>query len=125
MQTTRTFVILTLASIVFLPLTIKAQDRDTMSKAEIAKMDSVEAATLKADQLQKSNDETRLMEAKLDRKQAKAKSKDAKRVEQDATDAARASKAEVRTEKKAQKSRRLATRQAKRASEARAKSDKN
>lgn len=96
-----------------------------MSRVEIAKMDSVEASTLRADQLEKTNDENRLSEAKLDRKQTRAKSKDAKRVEKEASSAARESRAAVRAEKKAQKSRKDATKQAKRASDARAKSDKN
>lgn len=117
--------ILALTSTVLVSQSTQAQDRDTMSKAEISTMDSVETATIKADQLQKSNDENRLSEAKLDRKQTKAKAKDARRVEQEANNAARESKAAVRTERKAQKSRREATRQAKRASDARAKSDKN
>src|SRR6187399_2596554 len=86
-----------------LPFCIQAQDRDAMSKSEISKMDSVESATLRAEQSQKAADENRMAEAKLDRKQTRAKSKDAKRVEQEASDAARQSKASVRTEKKAQK----------------------
>jgi hypothetical protein len=108
-----------------LPLCVKAQDRDTMSKNEIAKMDSTQSATQRADQLQKTNDDNRMAEAKLDRKQTRAKSKDAQRVEQEASSAARESRAAVRTERRAQKSRREATKQAKRASAARAKSDKN
>jgi hypothetical protein len=113
-------------SILFIsPLSLCAQDRDTMSKTEIAKMDSTESSNLKADQLQKTNDESRMAEAKLDRKQTRAKSKDAQRVEREANSAARESRTAVRTERKAQKSRKEATRQAKRASDARAKSDKN
>jgi hypothetical protein len=113
-------------SILFMtPLSLSAQDRDTMSKKEIAKMDSTESSNQKADQLQKTNDENRMTEAKLDRKQTRAKSKDAQRVEREASSAARESRAAVRTERKAQKSRKEATRQAKRASDARAKSDKN
>jgi hypothetical protein len=107
------------------PLALCAQDRDTMSKNEISKMDSTESSNQKADQLQQTTDENRMAEAKLDRKQTRAKSKDAQRVEREASSAARESRAAVRTERKAQKSRREATRQAKRASDARAKSDKN
>jgi hypothetical protein len=113
-------------SILFIsPLCLCAQDRDTMSKNEIAKMDSTESSNQKADQLQETNDENRMAEAKLDRKQTRAKSKDAQRVEREASSAARESRAAVRTERKAQKSRKEATKQAKRASDARAKSDKN
>jgi hypothetical protein len=108
-----------------LPLCVKAQDRDNMSKNEIAKMDSTQSANQRADQLQKTNDDNRMAEAKLDRKQTRAKSKDAQRVEREASSAARESRAAVRTERRAQKSRKEATRQAKRASDARAKSDRN
>ena len=107
------------------PFCLSAQDRDTMSKSEITKMDSTESSNQKADQLQTTNDENRMADAKLDRKQTRAKSKDAQRVEREASSAARESRAAVRTERKAQKSRKEATRQAKRASDARAKSDKN
>src|SRR5690349_25016023 len=97
-------------SILFIsPLSVCAQDRDTMNKSEIAKMDSTESANLKADQLQKTNDENRMSEVKLDRKQTRAKSKDAQRVEREASSAARESRAAVRTEKKAQKARKEAT----------------
>jgi hypothetical protein len=116
---------LTLAALLIFPFCMQAQDSDTMSKNEIAKMDSIESSNLKADQLQKTTDENRMTEAKLDRKETRAKSKDAKRVENDATRAARESRAAVRTERKAQKSRKEATNQAKKASDARAKSDKN
>jgi hypothetical protein len=125
MKASNIFPIFILGSIFLLPIYTMAQDRSSMSKIELAKKDSVESATLKADQLQKSNDENRLTEAKLDRKQTRAKAKEAKRVEQDANSAARESRAAVRTERKAQKSRKEATRQAKRASDAREKSDKN
>ena len=108
-----------------LPLCVKAQDRDTLSKNEIANMDSVQGAALRAGQLQKANDDNRMAEAKLDRKQTRAKSKDAQRVEQEASSAARESRAAVRTERRAQKARKEASRQSKRASDARAKSDKN
>jgi hypothetical protein len=125
MKTTHAVAILAASSAFLFPVFAISQDRDTMTKIEIAKMDSTVSATLKADQLQKSTDENRMIEAKLDRKQTRAKSKDAKRVEQEASSAARESKVAVRTERKAQKSRREATKQAKRAADARAKSDKN
>lgn len=114
-----------IALLLTLPFVGQTQDRDTMSKSEIAKMDSTESSNQKADQLQTRNDENRMADAKLDRKQTRAKSKDAQRVEREASSAARESRAAVRTERKAQKARKEATRQAKRASDARAKSDKN
>lgn len=115
MKAINIFSILILSSIFLLPISTSAQDSSTMSKSEIAE----------ADQLQKTNDENRMTDAKLDRKQTKAKSKDAKRVEREASTAARESKSALRAEKKAQKSRKEATKQAKRASDARAKSDEN
>jgi hypothetical protein len=107
------------------PLFGKAQDRDTMSRDEISRMDSIELVTSKAEQLQKSDDESRLAEAKLDRRQTRAKSKDAKRVEKDASAAARESRSALRAERKAQKSRKAATKQSKKASDARERSDRN
>ena len=108
-----------------LPFATHAQDRDAMSSSEIEKMDSIESVDMKAEQLQRMNDEDRLAAAKLDRKQTKARSKDAKRVEREASKAARESRAEVRAEKKAQKSRKDATKQAKKAADAREKSNEN
>lgn len=114
-----------LSSILSFPLALCAQDRDNLSKNEIAKMDSIESSTQRAAQIQKTADENKMAEAKLDRKQTRAKSKDAKRVERDANNAARESRIAVRTERKAQKSRKAATKQEKRASDARSKSDNN
>jgi hypothetical protein len=125
MKVTNIYSIAVLGILLISPFCLSAQDRDTMSKIEIAKMDSTESSNAKADQLQKTTDENRLAEAKLDRKQTRAKSKDAQRVEREASSAARESRAAVRAERKAQKSRQQATRQAKRAADARAKADKN
>jgi hypothetical protein len=108
-----------------MPFFGNAQDRENMSRNEISRMDSLELVTSKAEQVQKSDDESRLAEAKLDRKQTRAKSKDAKRVEKDASVAARESRNALRAEKKAQKSRKAATRQSKKASDARERSDRN
>jgi hypothetical protein len=49
-------------------LSLCAQDRDTMSKTEIAKMDSIESSNLEAAQLQKTTDENRMAEVKLEQK---------------------------------------------------------
>jgi hypothetical protein len=125
MKTKNVFSRLIIGSLFLLPLAAYAQDRSTMSKDQIDKMDSVELATMKAGELQKANDQNRMDEAKLNRKQTKAKAKDAKRVEEEASNAARESKAELRAEKKAQKSRKEATKQAKTASDARDKSNEN
>jgi hypothetical protein len=116
---------LIIGSFFLLPFAAIAQDRDAMSSNEIARMDSLESVKMKADQDERINDEDRLEAAKLDRKQTKARSKDAKRVEREARNAARESKAEVRAEKKAQKSRKDAKKQAQRAEDARNKSNEN
>lgn len=125
MKFTNALTIAVLGAFLSFPLSLSAQDRDNLSKNEIAKMDSVESSNQRATQIQNTKDENRMAEAKLDRKQTRAKSKDAKRVERDANNAARESRIAVRTERKAQKSRKQATKQEKRASDAREKSDNN
>lgn len=125
MNISNTLSISVLSAFLLFPLVLCAQDRNNLSKNEIAKIDSVESATQRAEQFQKTTDKNRMAEAKLDRKQTRAKSKDAKRAEKDANNAARQSRIAVRTERKAQKSRKEATKQEKRASDARSKSDKN
>jgi len=92
---------------------------------ERGRKDSVEAATGQEAKLQDRNDENRMADAKLDRKETKAKAKEARRVENEANDAARESKNALKAERKAQKSRRQADQQAKKASNARDKANKN
>lgn len=114
-----------LGSLSLLSFKMYGQNRDEMSKDEIARMDSVESATLKAERTQNTKDENRMADFKQDRKQTRAKAKDAQRVERDASAAARESRTAVRSERKAQKSRKAANRQAEKASKAREKSDNN
>lgn len=102
-----------------------AQERNDMSKAEIAHADSLAAVSLKEEQVQQTNDANTIAEYKIDRNQTRAKARDAQRVENEANAAARESRSALRAEKKAQKARTDATRQAKKASKAREKSDKN
>lgn len=102
-----------------------AQINDDMTHAGRNRKDSVEAADRQEAQVQSRKNENRMADAKLDRKQTKAKAKNAQRVESEANDAARESKSALRAERKAQKSRKQADKQAKRASDARDKSDKN
>jgi hypothetical protein len=101
-----------------------AQDSQ-MNQAQRNQRDSVDAATLKEIQVQNTKDENRMADAKLDKKQTKAKAKDAQRIENDANDAARQSKYEVRAERRAQKSRKQANKQAEKAAKARDKSNSN
>jgi hypothetical protein len=101
-----------------------AQD-NPMSQAQRNQKDSVEDATLREAQAQNTKDENRMADAKLDRKQTKAKAKNAQRIENDANDAARESRYAVRAERRAQKSRKQANKQAEKAAEARDKSNSN
>jgi hypothetical protein len=96
-----------------------------LSQQQRNQRDSAEVATQKEIQVQNNKDENRMASAKLDRKQAKAKAKNAQRVEKDANDAARQSKYEVRAERRAQKSRKQANKQAEKAAKARDKSNSN
>jgi hypothetical protein len=116
---------LALGALSVLSCQVYAQDRSEMSKREITRMDSLETVSQKEIQAQKTKDENTMADFKHDRKQTKAKAKDAQRVERDANAAARESRAALRAEKKAQKSRKDANRQAEKASDARDKSDKN
>lgn len=109
----------------FLSIEMYGQNRNEMSKHEIARMDSVESATLKAERVQNTKDQNRMADFKQDRRQTKAKAKDAQRIERDANAAARESRNALRSERKAQKLRNAANRQAKKASKARDKSDNN
>lgn len=102
-----------------------AQTNDSVTQADRNRKDSVEAAVYREAQVQSRKDENRMADAKHDRKQTKAKAKNAQRIEREANDAARQSKSALRAERKAQKSRKLADKLAKRASDARDKSDKN
>ena len=114
-----------LGTLSFFSVEVTAQYRNDMSKAETAKRDSLEIVSQNEIRAQDTRDETRMADAKLDRKQSKAKAKDAQRIERDASDAAQESKYAVRTEKKAQKSRKKADKQAEKAAKARDKSDSN
>jgi hypothetical protein len=96
-----------------------------MSRVERNQKDSLETVRANEQQLQQTDDEKRMADAKIDRKQTRAKAKHAQRIEDDANDAARESRQAVRTERRAQKSRKQATRQSDKAAKARDKSDRN
>jgi hypothetical protein len=101
-----------------------AQD-NTMSQVQRDHQDSVQTAKVTEARLETTKDENRMADAKLDRKQTKAKAKNAQRVENEANDAARESKYAVRAERRAQKSRKQANKQAEKAAKARDKSNSN
>jgi hypothetical protein len=104
---------------------VYAQYHHEMTKAERERKDSLKTAYDREEQVQETQDENRMADAKLDRKHTKAKAKEAQRVQREANDAARESRDEVRSERKAQKSRKQADKQADKASKARDQSDSN
>jgi hypothetical protein len=104
-----------------------AQDSPTRSDEENARIDSLAKAynqqeAVKDQDRRESED---LLNLKAEKKETKAKAREAQRVESEANDAARESKIAYRQEKKAQRARAQADRQAKKAAKARIKSDKN
>lgn len=103
------------------------QDTKTRSKAENERIDSLATAYNKqraAEDVDRNNSKN-LSDLKLEKKETKAKAREAQRVEGDANDAARESKIAYRQEKKAQKARAQADKQSKKATRARTKSDRN
>jgi hypothetical protein len=104
---------------------VYSQSRVEMNKAELDRNDSLDAATRIEATLQQTKDENTIADAKVDRKETRAKAKAAKRVERDANDAAKQSRYALRSEQRAQKSRKQADDQAEKASKARDKSDNN
>jgi hypothetical protein len=118
-------IIFTLAAATLFAGQAFAQNSNVMTQAQRDRKDSVETATQQEAQVQNRNDENRMADAKLDRKETKAKAKEAQRIENEANDAARQSKNALKAERKAQKSRKQADQQSKKASSARDKSDKN
>jgi hypothetical protein len=104
-----------------------AQDSTARSNEENVRIDSLAKAY---NQTEASKDERRknsenLSDLKSEKKNTKAKAREAQRVENEANDAERESKIAYRQEKKAQKAREQADKQAKKAANARTKSDKN
>ena len=102
-----------------------AQSSGDTTQIRRDKKDSAEMVTLREEQAQSTKDRNRMADAKLDRKQTKAKAEDAQRIEKDANDAARESRYALRAERRAQKSRKQADKQADKAAEARVKSNNN
>lgn len=97
-----------------------------ITKVEINRMDSIQS-TYKKDQVQtqKAEEVEKMTEVKNEQSAAKAKAKEAQRVEDEAEDAAKQSNDALKAEKKAQKSRQKADKQAEKAETARDKSDLN
>jgi Na+-transporting NADH:ubiquinone oxidoreductase subunit NqrC len=104
---------------------VYSQSRIEMNKVELDRNDSVDTATRNEAKVLETKDQNTMANAKVDRKETKAKAKAAKRIERDANDAAKQSRYAVTSERKAQKSRKQANDQAEKASKARDKSDNN
>lgn len=126
--------------VLFLPVlcvsigNVAAQDPRASRYEDNVRMDSLARTyierELKADKEQAVIDQERkssddLSNLKSEKNKTKAKAKEAQRVENDANDAAHESKVAYRTEKKAQKARIQADKQAKKAAKARTTSDNN
>ncbi|MGC1243862.1 MAG: hypothetical protein WA874_19870, partial [Chryseosolibacter sp.] len=79
MKTKMFILTLTLGAFMFPAVNLYAQGISESRAAESHRMDSVEARH-ESDHVQKVKDETRLTEAKRDKRQSKAKAKDAQRA---------------------------------------------
>lgn len=103
------------------------QDTKARSNTDNERIDSLATAYNKqraAEDVNRNNSKN-LSDLKLEKKETKAKAREAQRVEGDANDAARESRIAYRQEKKAQKARAQADKQSKKATRARTKSDRN
>ena len=121
------YVLLFCAMFLLVSYNAKAQDSIARSDEENAVIDSLareynQRETSKNEQRKNSE---HLSDLKSEKKDTRAKAKEAQRVENEANDAARESKIAYRQEKKAQRARVQANKQAKKAANARTKSDKN
>ena len=105
----------------------RAQDSTARDYKENARIDSL-ARTYNQQEAVKDQDRKdsdNLSDLKSEKRETKARAKEAQRVESDANDAARESKIAYRQEKKAQRARDQADKQSKKAANAKTKSDKN
>lgn len=122
-----TMLAVAMGALSFFTIESNGQERTEMSKDEQVRMDSMQTAYRKDQEvrIQHANDKEKMASAKDARNDTKVKAKEAQRVNQEASAAARESRYALRAEKKAQKLRKQADAQAKRAAKARVKSDKN
>jgi hypothetical protein len=106
---------------------VTAQDSTTRSYEDNARIDSLANAynQQEAVNVQDRKNAENLSGLKSDKRETKAKAREAQRAEGEANDAARESKIAYRQEKKAQKAREQADKQSKKAAHARTRSDKN
>jgi hypothetical protein len=116
---------LALGSLSLASIETYGQYRTESTRSEAERLDSASTMYRNEQVQQTEQDAERLADVKKDRRETKAKAKEARRVEQEASDAARESKYALRAEKRAQKSRKDADKQAQKANRARIRSDKN
>ena len=117
---------LTLGGLSLATSELYGQERADMTSGEQHRSDSLQTMYRNEQvQSQKENDEDRLDNARVARRETKAKAKEARRVEAEANSAAKESKIALRQEKMAQRNRRQADAQAEKASKARDKADRN
>jgi len=96
-----------------------------LKEREQARADSIRKLDQDLKQQQETKDKNRMDNAKDENKETRAKAKQSKRIERDASNASDATKKALKDERKAQRARKKANQQAKKASEARDKSDRN
>lgn len=117
--------VFSLLTATLLSLESYGQDPVDLKRREEARTDSIRKIDQNLQQQQESKDKYRMDNAKDAKKEAKAKARQEKRVQRDATNASDQSKKALRAERRAQRSRKNANQQSKKASEARDKSDRN
>ncbi len=105
-----------------LSVQVHAQEQSRPDTERVQRADSAEMAKFRT---QQTRDANTISDYRDDRRETKAKAKEARRVESDANTAARESRYALRSEKRAQKARKNADKQAEKASRARTKSDRN
>ena len=121
------YVLLLSAMFLLVSLRTEAQDSTARSHEENALIDCLAEAYNQQEsaKVERRKNSENLSDLKSEKKETKAKAKEAQRVENEANDAARESKIAYRQERKAQRAREQANKQAKKAANARTKSNKN
>jgi hypothetical protein len=125
MKINTTILTLAISGLMLFTGNVYAQEYSNTSTEELNRMDSVADREKEQARIQQRKDSETIADFRYDKKQTKAKAKEARRIEAEANDAARESKLAYRNEKKAQKLRKQADKQADKASQARDKSNRN
>jgi hypothetical protein len=112
---------LAIGSTVFLVTDAVGQDSPTLEQRQTKSLDSLANARNEQANVQKKTDEQTLADLKDNRSDTKHQAKEAQRAETKASNSAKASKSAYKMERKAQKARRHADSQAKKAAQAKKK----